>query len=179
MIKAALKKDSVSGVISELIKAGEDLKPLMITLGQTGVSRMKMGFSQGRSPEGAAWKPLKFRKGQPLRDTGRLMNSITHQLEGSDKVAIGTNVFYGIVHQFGATVHPSTEKHATIAGVTSKGAGFLAFPNGSGGYVFTKKAVKIPARPFVPESKMPPQWAKAFKANTLAHVQAAIEKGKK
>lgn len=176
MIKAALKKDTVSGALRELIKAGTDLKPLMATLGQTGVQRMKMGFKAGRSPEGSAWKALKVRNGQPLRDTGRLMNSIS-SFPTNDQVEIGTNVFYGAVHQFGATINPSDTPHGTIAGVSSKGAGFLAFKV-PGGWAYTRKSIEIPARPFVPESKIPKAWQDAFLRNTKAHIKAHLSKAK-
>ena len=38
---------------------------------------------------------------KPLIDTGRLMKSITYKLRGRHGVAVGTNVVYGAIHQFG------------------------------------------------------------------------------
>jgi len=64
---------------------------------------VKRNFSSGGRP---AWKPLKVRKGEPLRDTGRLMASIGNVLDVSRSgtrqiMEIGTNVVYANVHQFG------------------------------------------------------------------------------
>jgi len=67
---------------------------------------VKRNFSAGGRP---SWPPLKSRKGQPLRDTGRLMASVTGAsgiLEEQHSpqrhtLIIGTNVAYANVHQFG------------------------------------------------------------------------------
>lgn len=58
------------------------------------------GFAEGRSPTGAKWAPLKVRRGQPLRDTGRLQNSYTTKVAGRAMV-VGTNTQYAPHHQFG------------------------------------------------------------------------------
>jgi len=173
MISIKVKKNTVTGTLNALVKAGEDLTPLMKILGQTGVSRIKMGFKRGVSPNGSGWAPLKARSGQPLRDTGRLMNSTAYKAS-KDKVFIGTNVFYAATHQFGATIKPSTEVHTTIAGVSSSGAGFLAF-KGSKGWVYTKKEITIPARPFLPVDNMPVLWTKAFMRNTTAYIEGIVK----
>ena len=59
--------------------------PLSPALGkeiaQIGVSDVKRRFVTGTTPGGVKWKPLKYPRprggNQPLRDTGRLMASIT------------------------------------------------------------------------------------------------------
>lgn len=60
---------------------------------------VKYNFTVGGRPE--KWAPLKYRKGQPLRDTGRLMNSISGQVVG-DKGLVTTNVVYAGTHNYGA-----------------------------------------------------------------------------
>ncbi len=59
------------------------------------------------------WKPVKNRDGQPLRDTGRLMNSITRKATGSE-VRVGTNVVYAAVHHFGAKRGSFGTKEVTV-----------------------------------------------------------------
>ena len=104
----------------------------------------RLRFVMGESPYGEAWEPLKTRQGQPLRDTGRLMNSITHD-EGGDYIEVGTNVKYAAVHQFGATIRPKRRK-------------FLVFkPKGASNPIFARE-VTIPARPFLPTGDLPGDW---------------------
>ncbi len=78
-------------------------KPLFDRLGRALLSDVHMNFRRQRAPDGTPWEPLKIRRGQILRDTGRLRNSITTKTT-DDQVIIGTNVFYARTHQFGATV---------------------------------------------------------------------------
>ncbi len=62
---------------------------------------VRTNFAAGGRPR--KWKKLKRRKGQPLRDTGRLQNSITSRVPPGDRVVlIGTNVKYAAVQNFGA-----------------------------------------------------------------------------
>ncbi len=60
---------------------------------------IRTNFAAGGRP--VQWKPLKVRQGQPLRDTGRLQDSITSRVRG-DVVLVGTNVEYAAVQNFGA-----------------------------------------------------------------------------
>lgn len=74
-------------------------KRAMEAIGALGRESIKTNFAQGGRPD--SWAPLKRRDGQPLRDTGRLMNSIGKQVDGNT-VYVGTNVVYAAVHHFGA-----------------------------------------------------------------------------
>ena len=60
---------------------------------------VRTNFAAGGRPR--KWKRLKNRNGQPLRDTGRLQNSITSRVSGK-VVYVGTNVIYAAVQHFGA-----------------------------------------------------------------------------
>lgn len=93
-------------------------------------------FETGVSPEGSPWPPsirAMLTGGRTLRDSGRFANSITREADGSG-VAVGTNVIWAAVHQFGATIR-------------AKRAKSLAFK--IGGKTIFKKSVRIPARPFL------------------------------
>ena len=59
---------------------------------------IKFGIMRGLEAAGAQCEG--YAKGECPVDTGRLRDSITHQLEGYDSVIVGTNVEYGIyVHE--------------------------------------------------------------------------------
>ena len=73
---------------------------LMKRIGRAMHSNTLMNFKRGHEPNGTPWLPLKIRKGQPLRDTGRLMRSITWE-SNHNTATIGTNVIYGAAHNFG------------------------------------------------------------------------------
>ncbi|HEU4408114.1 MAG TPA: phage virion morphogenesis protein [Polyangiaceae bacterium] len=70
------------------------------------VTLVQLGFRKGRAPDGSAWAPLQARDGQPLRDTGRLMNSFTAKASGS-VVKVGTNTPYAPYHQEGTSRMPA------------------------------------------------------------------------
>ncbi len=146
------------------------------TIGATIQGHIRMGFRLGRSPWGHPWADLAIREGEPLRDTKRLQNSITYAIEG-EEVAIGTNVCYAPVHQFGATIEAQKPSGNNVCGYQPKGAKMLAFP-GPAGMIFAKK-VKIPARPFLPltetgQAALPQPW----EASVLDAISKYIVDGK-
>ena len=135
--------------LQELIDKGADLTPVYATIGRVLVNRIRLGFKMGTSPYGNAWAKLKIRRGEPLRDTGRLQRSITARADASG-VVIGTNLKQAPVHQFGATI-------------SAKPGRRLVFPGPGGRLIFAKR-VTIPARPFMPlvsrnKVDLPPDWA--------------------
>lgn len=143
--------DTASPALAALSRRGEDLSPLMARLGAALVASVKFGFLSSRSPYGVSWAALKLRQGQPLRDTGALMNSITY-VPSSQSVIIGPG--FGpsskgaAVQQFGATIRPVKAR-------------MLAFkPRGSSRWIFAKR-VTIPPRPYLPtqEGGMPQDWS--------------------
>jgi len=69
-------------------------------IGASLKDNIRLGFVDSMSPYGETWLPLKYRIGQPLVDTGRLRDSITHQ-SSDNGVSVGTNVAYAAIHQFG------------------------------------------------------------------------------
>ena len=160
-----MAKIEIEENVSELIKGlsakvGKP-RPLMEMMGRSLKTRTQLGFRLGVDPYGTAWKPLKFRAGQPLRDTGRLQRSMAYRASDTF-VDIGTNTSYAVVHQFGATVKAGTPPHTSLGGYQTSGAPFLAFP-GPGGKTIFAKSVAIPARPILPTSKLPTSWGQDIK----------------
>jgi len=100
---------------------------------------VEQGFEAGQAPSGAPWAPVR-RGGQPLRDTGRLLASLTPKV-GSGGFVIETNVKYADVHQRGATIN---RKNKRVLGTPK--AGWFGV------------RVTIPARPFLPEDSLPSSW---------------------
>lgn len=136
--------------LKALINASADMRPVYATVGRVIVNRIRLCFKLGVDPWASPWAKLKIRRGQPLRDTGRLNRSIVANPD-STGVTIGTNVQFAAVHQYGATIEPKRAKR-------------LVFPGPGGKLIFAKK-VTIPARPFMPLKKgytavtLPPAWS--------------------
>lgn len=125
-------------------------RPVFAEVGRVLVNRIRLCFKLGIDPWGSPWAKLKLRRGQPLRDTGRLDRSITSAPD-STGVTVGTNVKYARTHQYGAEIQPVKARR-------------LVFPGPAGKLIFAKK-VTIPARPFLPLRRdaavvaLPPQWS--------------------
>lgn len=135
-IGVIVEDKQLEDAIFDLQQQSGNIRPVMGVIGRKVGTRIRLGFSSGRSPDGQTWKPLRTRVGQPLRDTGRLQSSITQNV-GDDYVDVGTNLKYAPVHQFGATIVP-------------KKASRLVFPIKATGGVAFAKSVTIPKRPFMP-----------------------------
>ena len=99
-IKVKVESEQVLAALRTLIHNAKVMLPVYDTIGRKLVNRSRMAYRTGTSPNGAPWTKLKTRKGQPLRDTGRMLRSMTH-VAMADGVDIGTNVAYAPYHQFG------------------------------------------------------------------------------
>lgn len=74
--------------------------------------------------------------GHPLhRRTGKLAQSVGYRVH-EDYAEVGSNLVYAPVHEFGATIRPGAK-------------GFLAWQGAGGEWIFTKKPVVIPPRPYL------------------------------
>jgi phage virion morphogenesis protein len=151
-ITAVLDDSRARARIASLDASAGNARPLYAAIGRVLVNRIRLAFRIGIDPFGSPWAALKMRKGQPLRDTGRLERSITSRPDGSG-VTVGTNLKYARVHQYGATITPTKARR-------------LVFPGPGGRMIFAKK-VTIPARPFLPLRRdaaaveLPPDWSAA------------------
>lgn len=86
--------------LKRLQAAAANMRPLFETIGAGLLSNVQLGFKKTQSPYGEAWRPLKKRVGKPLRDTGRLLGSMTQKAD-REGVTVGTGVKYAAIHQFG------------------------------------------------------------------------------
>jgi len=114
-----------------LASVADNMAPALDAIGQLIASSVRGNIASGTDYTGSPFVGLsettldRRRKAgkdaKPLRDTGRLMNSITHRVNG-DSVAVFTDVVYAAAQQFG----------------------------NPGNRMFGKAAAPIPARPFFP-----------------------------
>lgn len=81
------------------------------------VNSVQNRFLTGTDVDGNPWKiswRARMQGGETLRDTGRLMNSYTHNVLSSG-VEVGTDVAYAPHLHFGATILPKNGQYITFA----------------------------------------------------------------
>jgi phage virion morphogenesis protein len=126
--------------LSQLMLEGGQRAALFDAIGATLVDGASQRFRDGVDPDGVAWQQslrAAEQSGQTLRDTGRLMSSLTYQ-SSRDGVEYGTNVKYAATLHFGAVIKPVNGNYLTF----KIGARWAKV-----------KQVVLPARPFLGVSK--------------------------
>ncbi|WP_413207976.1 phage virion morphogenesis protein [Rhodospirillum sp. A1_3_36] len=76
---------------------------LLAKIGGSLVASISQRFETGVGPDGVQWEPslrATEQNGRTLVRRGHLRDSVTHAVTG-DAVAVGTNVVYAAIHQFG------------------------------------------------------------------------------
>lgn len=96
----------------------ESLKnQLFDEIGAGLVDSVQHRFLTGTDVDGNPWKVswrARMQGGETLRDTGRLMNSYTHNVL-SNGVEVGTDVAYAPHLHYGATILPKNGQYITFA----------------------------------------------------------------
>lgn len=135
-VKITIDDREFRRVFAELQRRGVDLGPAMREIAAEMESVTRGRFEKQAGPGGRAWIPsIRAREtgGQTLRDTGRLLQSIT-SLSRKNVAIWGTNVIYAAIQQFGGTIHAKSPRG-------------LRFKIGD--RFVTKQSVTLPARPFL------------------------------
>jgi phage virion morphogenesis protein len=112
MIQVEVDDADARKILNELKTRMGDLRPVLEAVGQIIQSGTQQRFIDQQAPDGTPWAALSpvtiamrrmaGRGGvEILRDTGRLMNSISYAVQG-DSVKVFTNVAYAPTHQKGA-----------------------------------------------------------------------------
>ena len=114
-----IKADSspIEAILTRLNQFDADKSKLFDEIGAGLVSSVQDRFFTGRDVDGNPWKMsrrARLQGGQTLRDTGRLMNSYTHNVLSSG-VEVGTNVEYAPYLHYGATILPKNGQYITFA----------------------------------------------------------------
>lgn len=131
--------DELRRAIAGLSRLARDPAPALEVVGEALQFSTLERQRAGRAPDGSAWPALNpaYRAeksgSEMLRESGRLMGSLSRQVRGA-QLRFGTNVIYAAIHQFGGTIR-------------AKGGGRLAFF--LGGALQRPTEVTIPARPFL------------------------------
>jgi phage gpG-like protein len=178
MIEATINSDALNAALEGLEDA-LSTEAILTSAGDTLVDLISLTFTDQEDPWGAAWAPLSplSRSGQALLDTGRLRNSIAKQISGNT-LLVGSDVCYGLVHQFGATVTAQKPTGSNVCGYTPKGAPRLAWS--AGGAIHYAKQVTIPARPFMPihpegGGELPYSWDEELSGSIASMIERAIQ----
>ncbi len=150
-LKIQINDRRVRAWIDAAVQTVGNTHDVLDTIGNVVANEVRQSFIRGESPYHEPWAPLKLRAGQPLRDTGRLMNSITYQV-WAGYVEVGTNVCYAPVHQFGATIKARPGQPGRNRCGRRKGVPFLVFQGADRKPIFARQ-VTIPARPFLPDTR--------------------------
>jgi phage gpG-like protein len=142
-----------------------------------------LGFVRGVDPYDRPWKPLRSRDGQPLRDSGRLQNSVAgaHLNVTQTGFRITTNVKYAATHQYGATIRAKNARFrfgglGDEQDMVTGGKPMLVFrvggprPRKNGRWV-SKAEVTIPRRQYMPEGNVGPRWAAALEGTADLVIQ--------
>lgn len=120
-----IKADSspIEAILTRLNQFDADKSKLFDEIGSGFVSSVQHRFLTGTDLDGNPWK-ISWRAsmqgrdgvgvGETLRDTGRLMNSYTHNVL-SNGVEVGTNVEYAPYLHYGATILPKNGQYITFA----------------------------------------------------------------
>lgn len=186
-IKIDVDDREIQAKLKKLELDGGDLVGPMNVIGRKITTRVKLGFRSSVSPWGQAWAPLKRRSGQPLRDTGRLMASITYRTgkDGdSSFVDVGTNVRYAPIHQFGGTIKIAARSQHVYRQLLKTGAfkrGFVkkSRSNFAQGVTIGAHEIVIPARPFLPltdnELSLPDSWEGDVMTSLRAHLRRKVQ----
>ena len=149
LVRIRIEDKGVLAALAALRARADDPRPALAEAGAALVTRIQLGFRDSQTPWGTPWAALELRDGKPLRDTGRLGNSITYRVIGKTGFEVGTTIPYAPTHQYGATIRPK------------KGPRLVFRPRGFKHPIFARQ-VTIPARPFLPirdgRADLPADW---------------------
>lgn len=107
----------IEAVLNQLGNFDSLKNQLFDEIGAGLVNSIQHRFLAGTGVDGNPWKiswRARMQGGETLRDTGRLMNSYTHNVLSSG-VEVGTDVVYAPHLHYGATILPKNGQYITFA----------------------------------------------------------------
>lgn len=164
------KLDLLRVMVSKVGRSGKLHTAMKKNLAAEAVTQVKFGFRESRDPYGVPWKPLKFRKGKPLLDTGRMRNSFTSTVTPTG-FRLGSNVSYAPHHQdgTGGRARAYTRYQAVTRGKFSSHRKAAKQKQGAvdvRALNFRVGGGAIPSRPMVPTAErggLGAIWSQAFR----------------
>ena len=139
MIDIKIDMSSAADGLQRLAQGLQQRSPLMREIAALMGEAVEDNFAAQGRPAWAGLKSASRRGGKLLQDTGRLAGSVTQQSD-NNTAAVGTNVKYAAIHQFGGQTSPHV--------IRPRNKRALAF----GGRVvksLNHPGSAIPARPFL------------------------------
>lgn len=145
------------------------MRPAMENIGRALKTGTQLRFRNTSGPDGKPWQQswrVRQGGGQTLSLTRHLRNSITY-VATNDSVAVGTNVLYAAIHQFGGIIRAKSGPFLSIpvtpaardAGSPRKMPGLHVAQTLKGQYILVdskgvtqyllRRQVTMPARPFL------------------------------
>ena len=178
IIQVTIDDGAFNAALLQFAQRVRNPQQLMARIGGFVREKMVLCFRDSQDPYGNMWLPLKYRRGKPLLDTGRLRNSISYRAD-ANSVEIGTNVKYAAIQNFGGHTGARSQIHAfDKSGRFQSRARSLSRKTGSIRVAFSQsKGGNIPPRPFVPDQVrgLPPAWEAGILAEVRGFVTGIIE----
>jgi phage gpG-like protein len=85
---------ALTGGLEKLARR-EFLKGVVRKMGAEALTLAQEGFEKAEAPDGTPWRPLLGREGRPLRNTGRLFNSMSFRSSSASFSLIATANYAG------------------------------------------------------------------------------------
>lgn len=188
-LRWSLQTNEVSGAIRRIIGSlaqSGNMSPITAEWARVLKTGTQLRFRTMRAPDDSPWKKAR-RGGQTLSLSRRLRNSITGAYDRTS-AAVGTNVLYAAIHQFGGVIRAKSGPFLAIpvtpaamqAGSPRNMQGLHVWQTTKGQYVLgddkgtvhflLRAKVTMPARPFLGASE-------ADQAELVRVVQAHMNNG--
>lgn len=166
MIKIDIDDSRVMAALARLSQAAVNASPVMKTIASIMWHEVEDNFAEEGRPKWMGLKPSSNKKrqgGKILQDTSRLVSSITPHSDATS-AAVGTNVKYAAIHQFGGDIKRNaysrkvrhrTDRDGNLLRTGKFGGKGLIFAKDSHKRVITRwfevgaHTINIPARPFL------------------------------
>lgn len=139
---------ALAALAQRLVRAPQVLDEVLDQFAEEVLDLIKAGHDAGEDPYGERWDQKSDGSDSHLFDSGNLRSGWHVSQKGSDSFTVSPTAFYAKVHQGGKLIRAKT----------SRGLRFKI-----GGRWVTKRWVRIPPRPMVPDSRgLPAEWQEAL-----------------
>jgi len=125
-VRVEVNDREVRELFKRLARRTADMTPVFAEIGEIVMESVSRNFEEQRSPKGKPWKPLspvtrarKRHPGEILIESGTMFRSI-HPRARKDHVAVGTNIVYAAVHQFGIGARSSLKSRRRMPAIPAR-----------------------------------------------------------